>query len=238
MIKCVILAGGKGTRLKPFTQVFPKPLVPIGEMPILEVVIRQLVAAGLTDITLAVNHMHKLIMTFFGDGEALGAKIDYSIEDKVLGTAGPIRLVKDIKKYDDVLVINGDLLMNVDFKKMVQKHQKGGQCFTIGVFEKQVKIDLGVVHLGEDDRINGFEEKPMLNYNVSTGVNLLSSRVIKEIPENQRYDIPDLVLKLIDQGEVVKGHRIEGKWMDIGRVEDYELALEEFANNRQVYLPE
>ena len=164
-MKAVILAGGKGTRLAPFTTILPKPLMPIGDYPILEVVIRQLKRAGFNRITMAVGHLGELIEAFFRNGEKWGIGIDYSREDKPLGTAGPLGIMDGLK--GDFLVMNGDILTDLDFKVFMDYHRKNGAVATIGVFDKKVKIDLGVVKMGEEYTISDYVEKPELAYQVS-----------------------------------------------------------------------
>jgi len=157
-VRVVILAGGKGTRLKPYTTVFPKPLMPISDMPILEVVFRQLKFFGFKHITLSVNHMAELIQTFFGNGEKLGLVISYCMEDSPLGTAGSLSLVNDLT--ENFLVMNGDLLTTIDYSAMVQSHIQSGVEATIGVFPRQVKIDFGVLDIAKDGTLLDYREKP------------------------------------------------------------------------------
>lgn len=233
-VRVVILAGGKGTRLKPYTTVFPKPLMPIGEMPILEVVLRQLKSFGFQKITLSVNHMAELIQTFFGDGSQLGLDISYCMEDKPLGTAGSISLVEDITKT--FLVMNGDLLTTLDYSAIVQSHIDSNSLATIGVFPREVKIDFGVLELGREGDLVAYREKPKFEYMVSMGVNVFNKSVLEFIPKGEYLDIPTLMMNLKKMGKKVTTFRSECEWLDIGRSDDYEQAVALFERSREKYL--
>lgn len=225
-MKTVILAGGQGTRLKPYTTVFPKPLMPIGDKPILEIIIRQLKSCGLDDIIITVGHLGELIMTFFGDGSQLGVNIKYSREDKPLGTAGGLGLIKEELK-DTFLMINGDTLTTLNFSELVSYHQRNGAVTTIALKKREVYIDFGIVELDDNDNVKGYTEKPTNEYLVSMGVNVFEPRVLDYIKVGERLDFPDLTKTLITKGEKVKGFLFDGYWLDIGRREDYERANEE-----------
>lgn len=233
-IKAVILAGGKGTRLRPYTTIFPKPLMPIGEMPILEVVLRQLKSYGFNKITISVNHLAELIQTFFGDGSQLGLDISYCVEDKPLGTAGSLSLIEDLT--DTFLVMNGDLLTTIDYSAMVQKHKNSSAEATIAVFPREVKIDFGVLELGDKGNLVEFKEKPCHKYLVSMGVNVFNKSVLEFIPRGKYLDIPTLMMNLKENGKLVSTFRSECEWLDIGRPDDYEQAIVEFERSREKYL--
>ena len=233
-IRVIILAGGKGTRLKPYTTVFPKPLMPIGEMPILEVVLRQLKSFGFRKITISVNHLADLIQTFFRDGQTLGLDISYCIEDKPLGTAGSISLVEDITNV--FMVMNGDLLTTIDYAAMVQNHIRSKASATIGVFPREVKIDFGVLELDETGQLLEYKEKPSLEYIVSMGVNVFNKSVLEFVPKGQYLDIPALMMNLKRAGKKVSTYRSDCQWLDIGRPDDYEKAVAEFEGSRNKYL--
>ena len=233
-VRVVILAGGKGTRLRPYTTVFPKPLMPIGEMPILEVVLRQLKSYGFKKITISVGHLADLIQTFFGDGSKLGIDITYCMEDEPLGTAGSLSLVDNLT--DPFLVMNGDLLTTIDYSAMVKKHINSTAAATIGVFPRQVKIDFGVLELGEKGELLEYKEKPLLNYLVSMGVNVFDKSVLEFIPRGKYLDIPTLMINLKKAGKPVLTFRSECEWLDIGRPDDYEQAVVEFERSRNNYL--
>ncbi|MEA2460107.1 MAG: NDP-mannose synthase [Actinomycetota bacterium] len=221
MLRAVILAGGEGKRLAPYTTVLPKPLMPVGERPILEILIRRLRSAGVRNVTLAVGHLASLIMAYFGDGERFGIEIDYSLEDKPLGTAGPLRLVKDLG--EPFFVMNGDLLTDIDFSAMARAHQSSDALATVGVFQRDLKIDLGVVET-ENGRVTGYIEKPTHRFLVSMGIYVLDPSVVESIPQDRPFDLPELVTGLISSGDHVASYEHRGYWLDIGRPEDYERA--------------
>ena len=233
-MKAVILAGGKGTRLAPYTAAFPKPLMPLGDIPILEVVVRQLAHYGFTCATLAVGHLAELIQAYFGDGEKFGLRIEYSREDRPLGTAGPLKLIDDLD--ENFLVMNGDLLTDLDYGELLRSHGERGDDATIGVFEKQVNVDLGVLDRDAENRVVGYREKPVFSYEVSMGVYAFHRRVLDVIPDGY-FDFPDLVLELIRRDRPVRGYPFAGQWLDIGRSEDYGEAVAIFAEQRDRFLP-
>lgn len=225
-MKAVILAGGLGTRLKPYTTVFPKPLMPIGESPILEIIIKQLKAKGFNEITLAVGHLSELIMAFFNNGSKYGLKIEYSKEEKKLGTAGGLGLLKN-KLVDDFLVMNGDVLTGLDFSEFLEFHKKTGSIATIALNRRHVDIDFGVVELDENMTLIGYIEKPKIDYLVSMGVYAFNESILEYIPSHEYLDIPDLMKRLLSEGEKVNGFIHDGYWLDIGRPDDYIKANED-----------
>jgi NDP-sugar pyrophosphorylase family protein len=235
-MKAVVLAGGRGTRLAPYTHILPKPLMPIGEMPILEVLLRQMKRAGVEDVILTVGHLASLLRSYFGDGDQWNLRISYSYEGMPLGTAGPIALIEGLN--DTFLVTNGDVLTTLDIKKLLAFHKQKGAAATIAVHRRQVKIDLGVVQWDGDDCVSGYIEKPTYDYTVSMGIYVFEPRVLAHIPAGQYLDFPDLVLKLIAAGEKVTGYVFDGYWMDLGRADDYEQANQDFAEMKSQFLPE
>ena len=225
-MKAVILAGGLGTRLKPYTTVFPKPLMPIGESPILEIIVKQLKAKGFNEITLAVGHLSELIMAFFNTGSKYGLKIEYSTEEKKLGTAGGLGLLKN-KLEDDFLVMNGDVLTGLDFSEFLEFHKETGSIATIALNRRHVDIDFGVVELDENRTLIGYIEKPKIDYLVSMGVYAFNESILEYIPSHEYLDIPDLMKRLLSEGEKVNGFIHDGYWLDIGRPDDYIKANED-----------
>lgn len=235
-MKAVILAGGKGTRLAPYTHILPKPLMPIDDMPILEVLLRQMKRAGVNHVVLTVGHLSSLLRAYFGTGEQWGLDISYSYEDKPLGTAGPIALVPGLDKT--FLVTNGDVLTMLNLRKLVAFHKQKGGIATIAAHRRQVKIDLGVIQWDGDDRVSGYIEKPTTDYTVSMGMYIFEPRVLEYIPVGEYLDFPDLILKLLANGEKVCGYTFDGYWMDLGRPDDYAQANEDFSRMRKQFLPD
>lgn len=225
-MKTVILAGGEGTRLKPYTTVFPKPLMPVGDKPILEIIIRQLSSQGLKDIIVTVGHLAELIINFFGDGSKLGVSIKYSREDQPLGTAGGLGLIKEELK-ETFLMINGDTLTTLSFSDLTNYHKRNGATATIAVKKREVYIDFGIAELDNAGSLKRYIEKPTVSHLVSMGVYVCEPRVLEYIKVGERLDFPDLIKTLISRGEVIKGFAFDGYWLDIGRPEDYEKANEE-----------
>ena len=225
-MKAVILAGGKGTRLKPYTTVFPKPLMPIGDNPVLEIVIRQLKSHGFGEVIITVGHLAELIMTFFRNGSKFGVEIDYSREDKPLGTAGGLGLIKQ-ELNETFLMMNGDVLTTLDFSDLVSYHKGNGAIATIALNRRDVYIDFGVIELDDGNSILGYTEKPKIDYLVSMGVYVFDPKVLEYIRPNEYLDFPDLIKELISNGETVKGYIYDGYWLDIGRPDDYERANRE-----------
>lgn len=234
-MKAVILAGGKGTRLSPYTKVLPKPLMPIGDMPILEVILRQIKLAGIDDVVLTVGHLSELLRTFFQDGSRLGLNISYNYEDSPLGTAGPIAFVPNLE--DTFLVMNGDVLSTIPLKELIEFHKTNNAIATIATHHRRVKVDLGVIQWDGDARVTGYIEKPTYDYSVSMGIYVFEPKVLSYIPKGEYYDFPDLVKKLIGVGEKVIGYRFDGYWQDLGRPDDYESAAQDFDQMRSQFLP-
>lgn len=227
--RAVILAGGKGTRLKPYTISLPKPLVPIGDMPILEIIIRKLTNSGFDHITITVNHMADIIRAFFGDGSKWGTRIDYSLEDKPLSTMGPLRLINDLP--ENFLVMNGDVLTDLNFEAFYNEHVNSKNVFTVSAYSRDQKVDYGVLEVGSDNKLTNFVEKPTNRYNVSMGVYMANKKILDYIPVNQLYGFDHLMLDLIKfkNPATVKVHN--GYWLDIGRPDDYEKACYDYENN-------
>ena len=224
--RAIILAGGKGTRLRPYTIVLPKPLMPIGDYPILEVIVRQLVQNGFTHITMAVNHQADLIKTFFGDGSKWGITIDYSLETKPLSTMAPLKLIKDLP--DNFLVMNGDILTDLNFNIFYKNHIKNKNIFTISSYQREVKSEFGVLDVDNTNTLSGFREKPVSIYDVSMGIYMVSKKAVKYIPEDTFYGFDHLMLDLMKNNERPKVEKFAGYWLDIGRPDDYAQAIDEF----------
>ena len=197
-MKAVILAGGRGTRLAPYTTVLPKPLVPVGNIPILEVIIRQLIASGFDSATLTLGHLGELIRAYFAAQKTLSRQINLQFvdEEQPTGTAGSLRLIPDLP--DTFLVMNGDVLTTLDYPSLINFHRESGAWLTIASHQKQVNLDLGVLQL-QGGEVVGYIEKPQYVYPVSMGIYVYDRRALEYIPPNQHFDLPELVLQLLAQ---------------------------------------
>jgi NDP-sugar pyrophosphorylase family protein len=228
----VILCGGRGTRLGPFTTILPKPLLPIGDHAILEVVVHQLSAAGFGDLVFAVGYLAHLIKAVFGEGERHDAAIRYHYEDDPLGTAGALASITGLRST--FLMMNGDVLTDLDYRELYDAHRASGNQLTIATHRRVVKSDYGVLHVagprGETLRVVGYEEKPEVAHIVSMGVYVVEPSVIDLIGRGERLDLPDLVLRLLATGAPVGAYLYDGLWLDIGRHDDYEAAIEAFGD--------
>lgn len=225
-MKAVILAGGKGTRLRPYTVIMPKPLVPVGDRAILEILIGRLKKYGATELTLCINHLAKLVMAYFGDGSKWGVKIKYSMEHKPLSTVAPIKLIKDLP--ENFLVMNGDLLTDLDFEKLYIYHLKNKALITVATYKRAAKIDFGIIDIDKDKNVAvGFKEKPEYELNVSMGVYVVNRKVLDFVPDNKPFGFDDLMFTLLNKKQTIKVYPYDGYWLDIGRPEDYEKANED-----------
>lgn len=232
--RAVVLAGGKGTRLRPYTVVLPKPLMPIGEFPILEVIVRQLIRNGFSHITMAVNHQAEIIKAFFQDGSRWGVRIDYSCENTPLGTMGPLKLIPDLPA--NFLVMNGDILSDLDYARFYDEHVESGGLFTISSKRREHRIDYGVLETDSAGNLVAFREKPRESFLVSMGVYMLSSAVLARIPEEEAYGFDNLMLDMLAAGQQAKVRPFDGYWLDIGRPDDYALAIDEFEAMKERFL--
>ena len=224
--RAVILAGGRGSRLAPYTMVLPKPLLPVGDRAILDVVVRQLHRTGFDELTIAVGHLAHLIAAVFGDGSGHGVRIEYHEEHTPRGTAGPLATIDGLD--ETFLMLNGDVLTTLDFRDLVAAHRAAGNALTIATHRREVFIDYGVMHTDASHRLVAYEEKPTLAYTVSMGVYALEPGVRDYVPADRPFDLPDLVHALLAAGEPVGAYPYDGYWLDIGRHDDYEQAIAEF----------
>jgi NDP-sugar pyrophosphorylase family protein len=231
--KAVILAGGKGTRLAPYTLVFPKPLMPLGEEPILEIVVRQLALQGFAELILAVGHLGQLIESYFGDGSRFGVRIDYAREAAPLGTAGPLAAIAGLD--EPFLVMNGDILTTLHYGAFLEGHAASGAAASVATISRTYTVDFGVVQT-EGERIVGYVEKPSSTSSVSMGINAFSPAALTHLQAGERLDMPDLLLRLIAAGEAVRAVPFDGRWLDIGRHDDFATAQREYAAHRREFL--
>jgi Nucleoside-diphosphate-sugar pyrophosphorylase involved in lipopolysaccharide biosynthesis/translation initiation factor 2B, gamma/epsilon subunits (eIF-2Bgamma/eIF-2Bepsilon) len=233
----VVLAGGMGTRLRPVTSSLPKPLVPIGdEGPVLEIVLRQLAQHGFRRVTIAIGHLGSLIQVVVGDGAKWGLEVDYALEAKPLSTIGPVIQILD-RLPEHFLVLNGDILTDLDYAKLLVTHAGSGAPLTIGTYRRRVDVDFGVLEV-DGVEVVGFREKPTLDYAVSMGVYGLSRTTLATYPVGEPFGFDQLVLDLLRRGLHPRSYPFDGYWLDIGRPEDYERANRDFDKMRQLFLPE
>jgi NDP-sugar pyrophosphorylase family protein len=235
-MKAVILAGGKGTRLAPYTRVFPKPMMPIGDKAILEILLAQMKRAGVDEVVLTVGHLAGLMRAFFQDGAHLGLSICYSYEDQPLGTAGPLALIDGLS--ETFLVANGDVLTTLDLADLVRFHTDNRAIATIATHHRSVHIDLGVIQTNGDHTITGYIEKPDIEYQVSMGLYVFEPAALAYIEKGVRLDFPDLVKRMLAAGERIAAYPFEGYWQDLGRPDDYEQANLDFESMRGQFLPD
>jgi NDP-sugar pyrophosphorylase family protein len=236
----VILAGGKGTRLAPLTTVLPKPLMPLGDGPILDVLLRQLAVQGWREVTLAVGHMADLIRAYCGNGSRYGLKLRYLKEEEPLGTVGPLAFLPEAARERPILVMNGDLLTSLKFTDLVQAHVASGAAASIAIQRRDVQMEFGVLDLGDpvgDSRqILNYREKPLLEATVSMGVYVFEPEAVDLIEPGLRLDLPEFVMRLLERGDKVAGYPFEGYWLDIGRHNDYQKALEDYERMKDALL--
>ncbi|HEX7079601.1 MAG TPA: sugar phosphate nucleotidyltransferase [Gammaproteobacteria bacterium] len=232
----VILAGGRGRRLAPYTVCFPKPLVPVGQMPILEIVLRQLAAAGCRRATLAVGYLAELIIAYFGDGKQLGLEIRYSREDEPLGTVGPLTLLDGLPEH--FLVMNGDVLTTLDYAALFAAHKASGAELTIACYRCQNHVDLGVVEFDGQLRVTGYREKPTVQYDASMGIYVFRRSALDLVEPGTYRDFPDLVQSMLLHHRPVKAHIVDCLWLDVGRRDDYERAIDLVERNPNLFYPE
>lgn len=231
----IILAGGLGRRLHPYTNDVPKPLLPLGKTPLLEVILRQLHAYGFTSATLAVYYRAEQIRDYFGDGGWLGLSLDYSWSDRPLGTAGPLGLIR--RPDRSCLVLNADVLTTVDFADVLAAHESAGVLGTIVLTRHSVPIDFGVVELNPDLTVQAYREKPAESHWVSAGIYGVAPDVWDYLPVGEYLDIPTLVGKGVRHGHRIASYLHEGEWYDIGTISQYRLANELFERHAEIYLP-
>lgn len=233
-MQAIILAGGRGTRLRPYTTILPKPLMPLGDMPVIEVLIRQLLRAGFDDIVLSVGYLAELMMAYLGNGSRLGGSVRFVRELEPLGTAGPMTLVADTES--DFLLVNGDTLTDLDYGAFLEAHRRSGAMATIGTSTRRSEVDYGVLECDREGRLLRYDEKPVHQYRVSMGVNAFRREVRRYLRPHTRHDLPDLMRELVADGQHVACHEPDCFWLDIGRPADYERALEAFVERRAEFL--
>lgn len=236
-VRTVIMAGGRGSRLRPFTTVFPKPLMPIGDVPILDLVIRQLRHFGTTKITVATGYLAELIMTYLGDGSQYGLTIEFVREKQPLGTLGPLTLVAN-PNAESYLVLNGDVVTTMNYRDLVEHHRKSGAMVTVATYRRPVVIDKGVLTIDKSGWITEFVEKPTHYSMVAMGIYVFEPKILDYIPPGERTDVPDVLRILLAEGQHIQSYVFDGYWLDIGVPGDYERALADFEAHRAALLHE
>ena len=232
--RAIILAGGRGTRLRPYTVVLPKPLMPIGDYPILEVLVRQLSYYGFDHLTMAVNHQADIIQAYFGNGEKWNVNIDYSLETKSLSTMGPLKLIKELPP--NFLVMNGDILTDLDFGEFYESHVREQNLFTVACHERELNSEFGVLEIDSLGRLLEFKEKPVFKFNVSMGIYAANKNILRRIPFHKKYGFDHLMLDLIKAKKPAKVKEYDGYWLDIGRPDDYSKAIDDFEQLKDKFL--
>jgi NDP-sugar pyrophosphorylase family protein len=235
-MKAIIMAGGEGKRLAPYTHVLPKPLLPLGDRPILEILLRHLHRHGIREVVLAVNHLHHLIQAFFGDGKNFGLSISYLIEDRPLGTCGPLAGALD-QLGDHFLVANGDLLTTMDVSRMLAFHQAHNAQATVASYRRHVPIPLGVLTVDAKGRVSKYDEKPTMTYQASMGLYVFAREAVRpHVNFGQHLDMPCLIEKMIDSGREILAFQEDCLWLDVGQPEDYEKAQSLLAAHPENFL--
>jgi NDP-sugar pyrophosphorylase family protein len=234
--EAVLLAGGRGTRLLPYTMVIPKPLMPLDDMPIIEILLRQLRAAGVTRVHLSIGHLGDILKAYLDNGAKLDIELSYVREDHPLGTAGPLSLVKDLP--DNFFVLNGDVLTDLNFAALAADHEASGAALTVSAYDKQTQLSLGVLETDAAGKLVNYVEKPTFHHLVSMGIYCMSREALAFIEPNQRLDLPDLVKRLIAAERHVHTWKFGGHWLDMGTPEDYRTAFENFKKMRHIFLRE
>ena len=232
--RAVIMAGGKGRRLAPYTVAIPKPVVPIGSTPVIEIVLRQLAQHGFRRVDIALGHLSHIVRAVTGNGARFGLDISYTDEQEPLGTMGPLKLIPDL--CGDFLVMNADILTDLDFDALWRFHSTHGSSATVSTCTKATRLELGVIDCDQSGQVTAFQEKPVLHHTVSMGVYVFRDDVLRYIPDGRSFGFDDLMRILLGRGEVVQTYPFSGRWLDIGIPADYERAQEEFERHRAAYL--
>lgn len=218
-ITAVVLAGGKGTRLMPQTDETPKPLMPVGGQPVVEILLKQMQRTGVSTIHMAVNHLAEKIEAALGDGSKLGLKISYSPEEKPLSTVGPLKLIKNLPEH--FIVANADVITDLNFEKLFEQHLESKSDLTIASYQRHSQADYGVLSVDESDQVVGFNEKPVFNFVVSMGIYVFSKTILDFVPADTAYGFDTLMFELLDKGAAINSYPFDGYWLDIGRHDDY-----------------
>ncbi|MCK4677841.1 MAG: NTP transferase domain-containing protein [Bacteroidales bacterium] len=233
-MQAVILAGGKGIRLKPYTENVPKPMLTIMGYPVLEIIIRQLQQEGFREVVIAVNHLKQKIQAYFENGGKWDIKISYSEESEPLGTAGPLKKIKNL--HDDFLVVNGDILTDLHFSDFFHLHKKNRPLCTVASYAMPFNIDFGVLKIDQNNELTDYLEKPRFNYDISMGVYGVNKNILDYIPSGESFDMPHLINKLTGDNKKVTAYPHKGHWFDIGSSNDYKQAENTFKQHKSDFL--
>lgn len=218
-ITAVVLAGGKGTRLMPETDETPKPLMPVGGQPVVEILLKQMRRTGVSTVHMAVNHLAEKIEAALGDGSKLGLRISYSHEQKPLSTVGPLRLIKNLPEH--FIVANADVITDLNFENLFKQHLESKSDLTIASYQRHSRADYGVLSVEESGQVVGFNEKPVFNFVVSMGIYVFSKKILDFVPADTAYGFDTLMFELLDKGAAINSYPFDGYWLDIGRHDDY-----------------
>lgn len=222
----VLMAGGKGKRLMPLTQNTPKPLLEVGGKPIIEYNIDRFIQSGIKNINISINYLGQQLVTYFGDGNQKGANIRYVNEDKPLGTIGSILLVDNFK-FDDIIIMNSDILTNIDLADFYQTYKDSGADMAIAATSYHVDVPYAVLEVDESNKIQSLKEKPRYTYYSNAGIYIIKRELLKFIPDDEFYDITDLMDSILTMGRTLITYPITGYWLDIGKHEDFKKAQED-----------
>lgn len=236
-MQAILMAGGQGRRLRPITAVLPKPLVPIGDISVLEMVLRQLRWYGFDNVVLCVGYRSELIMAVVGDGRRYGLDVRYEVEEEPLGTIGPLARIDRLE--DNFLVMNGDICTDLDFGFLLRWHKAHEAPASVSLHPRREKLELGIIHLSDSgERLTGFEEKPEFSFYVAMGVNAFRRSVVELIPSNGAFGFDDLMSTMLARNTDIRAFRHDGFWLDIGRPDDYQRMLDEFPSRETALLPD
>ncbi|MFC1791688.1 sugar phosphate nucleotidyltransferase [Gemmatimonadota bacterium] len=233
-MQAVILAGGRGNRLRPFTENTPKPMVPLAGEPILEIIIRQLSRDGFRNVVLAVNHLKAEIRSHFGAGERWNTEIRYSEEGDFLGTAGPLSIIDGLE--EEFMVVNGDILTDLRFDELFRFHQEADAVCTVASCIRAVQLDFGVLSADSLNVLSRVEEKPELSFDVNMGIYVMKKEALLVIPPEGPYDMPDMLNDLVSRRLRVACFPFRGLWFDLGSPADYQRAREIYQGGEKAFL--
>lgn len=232
-MRAVILAGGRGSRLDPYTTIIPKPLMPIVDESILDIILRQLSIHGFKRVTITVGYLSELIRAYLHDKNKYNLEIDFSVEKSPLGTVGPLTLIPDLNKT--FLLINGDILTTLNYSKLWSFHQDNKALMTVAICKRSIKIDFGVTKVSRTGDVVDFIEKPELDYLVGMGIAVCEPQILNYIEKGKRRDLPDLIKLLLTRGERVKAYSSRDYWLDIGRKDDHQQAVKDYEEMKEQF---